>query len=54
MRKKLNKSKGNDYVTAAIIIVIVIVVGLIFKEQITKFLSDFFVKLTEMANTSFF
>ncbi len=52
----MNKSKGGSdgYVVAGILIVVAIVIGVIFKDQISTYLTNFFTSLTNLSNTSFF
>ena len=46
---------GNEsYVAAGILIVVVIAVGVIFKDQIGTYVTNFFTSLTSLSNTSFF
>lgn len=46
---------GNEgYVVAGILIVVAIAVGVIFKDQISAYLTNFFTSLTSLSNTSFF
>lgn len=51
-----NKNKGGSdgYVAAGILIVVVIIIGVIFRDQISTYITNFFTSLTNLSNNSFF